>query len=85
MTYQVIWEDSALAELHGIWQVSIDKDGIQQVAKRIDIELTHNPRQARESRHEDFRVLFKYPLVVWFRVLERMQMVQVLHVRLVKR
>lgn len=85
MSYRVIWENAALAQLDAIWKASLDKEGIQNTATRINTELTFNPLEAGESRSRDYRVLFKYPLVVWFRVLERPREVQVLHVRSVER
>ena len=47
--------------------------------------LRFKPLEAGESRSRDYRVLFKYPLVVWFRVVEGMSEVQVLHVRSAER
>jgi plasmid stabilization system protein ParE len=81
VSYRVIWEDAALAQLDEIWKTSLDKEGIQNTATRINTELTFNPLEAGESRSRNYRVLFKYPLVVWFRVVERLSEVQVLHVR----
>jgi plasmid stabilization system protein ParE len=81
VSFRVIWSDAALAELHNIWSNALDQEGVENTAKRIDIELTFNPREAGESRGPDRRVMFKFPLVVWFRVLDRMRDVQVLHVR----
>jgi plasmid stabilization system protein ParE len=85
VTYRVIWENAALAELDEIWRDSLDQEGIQNVATRVNTELMHRPTEADESRDENYRVLFKFPLVVWFRVLERIQEVQVLHVRATRR
>lgn len=84
MTYHVLWDDAAIAELDEIWKAAIDKEGIRNTATRIDIELTFNPLEAGESRKPPYRVLFKYPLVVWFQVQERIRQVQVLHVRAMK-
>jgi plasmid stabilization system protein ParE len=81
VSYRIIWEDVALAQLDEIWKASLDKEGIQNTATRINTELTFNPLEAGESRSRNYRVLFKYPLVVWFRVVERLSEVQVLHVR----
>ena len=81
MTYRVLWEDAALAELNSIWEAALDKEGIRNTATRINTELTYNPLAADESRDQHYRVLFKFPLVVWFEVLERLQEVRVLHVR----
>jgi plasmid stabilization system protein ParE len=85
VSYQVVWEDAALNELDDIWKASHDKEGVQNTATRIDTQLKFNPLEAGESRSRNYRVLIKYPLVVWFRVIERLNEVQVLHVRSVER
>jgi hypothetical protein len=33
MSYRVIWEDAALAQLDEIWNASLDKEGIQNTAR----------------------------------------------------
>jgi hypothetical protein len=60
-------------------------DGIQNTATRINTERGFKPLEAGESRSRDYRVRFKHPLVIWFRVVEGMSEVQVLHVRLAGR
>ena len=85
MSYRVVWDDAALAQLDEIWNESFDKEGIQNTATRTDTELTFNPLEAGESRSRGYRVMFKFPLVVWFHVVERLREVQVLHVRSAKR
>src|SRR5207244_10762682 len=85
VSYRVVWEDAALAQLDEIWKASLDQEGLQNTATRINTELTFNPLEAGESRSRSYRVLFKYPLVVWFRVVERLSEVQVLHVRSAER
>ena len=85
MTFHVVWEDAALAELDDIWNAAPDREGIQNTATRINTELEFNALEAGESRRPPYRVLFKFPLVVWFQVLERLQEVRVLHVRAMKR
>jgi hypothetical protein len=85
VTYRVLWDEVALAELDEIWKSTQDREGLQHVVTRTNIELTHNPLEAGESREQQQRVLFKFPLVIWFRALERIREVQVLHVKLVKR
>ncbi len=44
---------AALAELGEIWEASLDKEGIQNTATRINTELTFNPLEAGESRSRD--------------------------------
>jgi hypothetical protein len=85
VTYRVDWEILALAELDEIWNSAIDREGVENTATRINIELTFQPLEAGESRHDDYRVLIKFPLVVWYRVVQRIGMVQVLHVRAIRR
>jgi hypothetical protein len=85
VTYYVEWDDRALTALDEIWKTSHDREAIQNVATRIDTELTFNPTEAGESREGDFRVLFKFPIVVWFRVIERIQLVQVVYIRAIRR
>jgi plasmid stabilization system protein ParE len=85
VSYRVIWEDAALTQLDEIWKASLDKEGIQNTATRINTQLTFKPLEAGESRSRNYRILFKYPLVVWFRVVERLSEVQVLHVRSAER
>ena len=56
MNYRVTWEDAALAQLDEIWKASLDKEGIQNTATRINTELTFRPLEAGESRSRDYRV-----------------------------
>jgi len=85
VTYRVVWEHAALTKLDGIWTAALDKEGIENTATRINTELTFNPLESGESRDADFRVLFKFPLIVWFQVVERFREVRVLHVRLINK
>ena len=85
MSYRVVWDKRALAELDDIRREFLDKEAIQHVVTRVDTQLTYQPAEAGESRHENYRVLFKYPLVVWFEVIEQTQDVRVVHVRTLKR
>jgi plasmid stabilization system protein ParE len=85
VSYRVIWSDDALSELNGIWETSADSEGVKNTATRVNIELEFVPLEAGESRDENVRVLIKHPLVVWFRVIERLAEVQVLHVHATRR
>ena len=85
MTYQVLWEEAALFALDEIWKSVQDREGLQHVVTRLNIELTHNPTEAGESRDTGERVMFKFPLVVWFRTIERIRLVQVAHVKRARR
>ena len=85
MTFRVEWETAALDDLDQIWREADDKEGIENTAVRINTELTYQPLSAGESRDNGRRVLFKFPLIVWFRVLAERQEVRVLHVYAIKR
>ena len=80
MTYEVYWKRQALNELDEIWKSAADKEGIENTATRINIELTHKPLDAGESRIAGIRIHFKYPLVVYFQVHPRLPLVIVTHV-----
>ncbi len=81
MSYRVVWDNRALDELRSIRRQHSDREGFRHVITRINRQLSHNPLQAGESRHHNYRVLFKYPLVVWFEVIDRLQEIRVMHVR----
>jgi plasmid stabilization system protein ParE len=85
VTYRVVWDDRALDELDGIRRQYPDKEGLNHVVSRLDTQLSHQPNEAGESRHRNYRVLFKYPLVVWFEIMDRMREVRIVHVRITKR
>jgi hypothetical protein len=85
VSYRVVWDKRALEELDQIRRRLPDKEGIQHVVSRINIQLTYQPTDAGESRHGNYRVLFKYPLVAWFEVNERLREVRVVYVRRSKR
>jgi hypothetical protein len=84
VTFRVIWDDVAILELDRVWRLATDREWIENLAVRINTELTHNPLEAGESRAENNRVLIKYPLTVWFRVIDRIREVHVLQVRLAR-
>jgi hypothetical protein len=44
-----MWDDAALAQLDEIWKASLDKEGLQNTATRINTELTFNPLEAGKS------------------------------------
>ena len=85
MTYDVLWSDEALAKLDAIWRPADDKEGVEHLAIRANLELGHEPCTKGESRDGESRVLFKLPLVVWFEVYEATKQVIVLHIRFAPR
>lgn len=81
MSYDVSWTSRARSELAAIQAAMRDKESVEHAALRVDLELAGNPLEAGESRDAGRRVLFKYPLVVWFRVNERLREAIVYDVR----
>jgi hypothetical protein len=84
VTFRVLWDEVALSELDQIWWAASDREGIEHVVTRINTELTFNPLMAGESRADNYRVLIKHPLVIWFRIMERLAEVQVVHIRVTR-
>ena len=85
MSYHVVWDNRALVELDQIRRQYPDKEGFQHVVTRLDTQLAHKPSEAGESRQDNYRVIFKYPLAVWFEVLDGLKEVRIVHVRITKR
>ncbi len=80
MTFRVTWDPEAESELQRIYDAAIDKEGVANAATRVGLELAAVPLGAGESRDEETRILFKFPLIVWYRVNERMRDVAVVRV-----
>ena len=81
MKYQVIWQEEAISALQRIISSTLDVQGLKNTVVRIGLELGARPNRSGESRDRGMRILFKYPLIVWFRVDERMKEVFILRVR----
>ena len=80
MSFRVTWDPEAEDELQRIYDAAIDKEGVANAARRVGLELAAVPLEAGESRDEENRILFKFPLIVWFRVHERTRDVSVVRV-----
>ena len=85
MSYEVIWDDSATDELQRVHDEALDKEGVVHAVTRIGIELSQIPLEAGESREGNRRILFKYPLIVWYAVNDRLKTVRVTRVGLWRR
>ena len=85
MNYRVVWDYDAVDALQRIYDASRDQEGLANTVTRIGIELGLNPTQAGESRDIGKRILFKHPLVIWFRIDDRMKEVVVTNVRALRR
>ena len=81
MKYQVVWEADAIDALQGIYNAAYDQEGVLNTVTRIGMELSSNPHEAGESRDVGERVLFKFPLLVFFRISEPLKQVAVYKVR----
>ena len=80
MRYTVIWAPSAEEDLAGMWMEAPDRRDISDVANRIDALLAARPESLGESRDENVRVAFEWPLGVEFEVLPHDRIVYVLSI-----
>lgn len=80
MTFRVTWDPEAEDELQRIYDIAIDKEGVANAATRIGLQLAAVPQESGESRDENTRILFKFPLIVWYRIDERLREVAVVRV-----
>jgi hypothetical protein len=85
VNYRIVWDPDAIGVLQRIYDASGDQEGVANTVTRLGLELGTNPTQAGESRDRNGRILFKHPLVVWFRVDERMKEVIIYQVRAMRR
>ena len=81
MSYLVTWSDEASADVQRIYEKAADPEGVALTVFRIGLQLSESPGQAGESRDAGTRILFKYPLVIWFHLGERFQDVLVFQVK----
>ena len=81
MNYHVEWLPDAVEGLQRVFHASTDQQGLINTVTRIGLELGARPGGAGESRDKGMRILFKYPLIVWFRIDERLKVVSIYEVR----
>jgi hypothetical protein len=80
--YRVEWIQKALDKLASIW-IQADsnmRQAITAASHTIDNELQNDPFRQSESRDNDERVLFEYPLAALIQVDLQQRIVWVLHV-----
>lgn len=70
-----------LEQLQRIHDTMLDQEGMRNTVTRIELELRKIPHEAGESRDRGRRVLFKFPLLVWYRIDERLRQVIITDVR----
>ena len=80
MTFTIVWDPDAEAELANIWVNSPDRSAVTLAAYDLEQRLRRNPDQVGESRPNDRRVAFEPPLGLMFRVLDADRIVRVLNV-----
>jgi len=85
--YLVIWASAALRELAALW-VDADpdlRDAITAAAEKIDVALARSAGDVGESRPDNRRIAFEYPLRFLFRVGSSNQRVVISHVWSIER
>jgi hypothetical protein len=80
VTFNIVWAFGAIDSLQRIYDSAPDKEGLIHTVTRIGLELQSRPHEAGESRDANERILFKHPLVVTFRIIERLQTVVIFRV-----
>lgn len=80
MTYTVVWQASAEAELVRLWIAAADRGVISAAANEIDRALRRNPAQSGESRDANARILVVPPQVVSYEIREQDRLVVILFV-----
>ena len=80
--WTVDWLQSALDELADLWNQAdaASRQHITSACNEIDQRLKRNPNSEGESRADDRRILFVYPLAVLYRVINDNSKVEILHV-----
>jgi hypothetical protein len=80
--FRVEWLQEAVDELAGIWTQadSSSRQAVTAATHALDEELQANPYRQSESRDDEERVLFVYPLAVQVEVDLQRRIVWVLHV-----
>lgn len=81
MNYRVIWDPDVNDPLQRIYDETPDKEAVVNAVTRIGLELAAVPLEAGESRENGTRILFKFPLIVWYRTDERLRDVVIFRVQ----
>ncbi len=68
MTYRVVWNRAAEADLASVWIGSRDRAAVTAAAHRLDESLREAPEETGESRDKGCRIGIESPLVILFRV-----------------
>ncbi|MGL4512890.1 MAG: hypothetical protein ACRCT8_07340 [Lacipirellulaceae bacterium] len=68
MTYPVYWASIAESQLARIWLGSRHRGRVTDAANAVDTQLSQDPTSVGESRSDDYRIVFEWPLIVTFRV-----------------
>ena len=84
MSYTVIWDEDVQEELQRLHDSAIDPEAVRHAVVRVGLELSQIPLTAGESRGDNRRVIFKFPLIAWYTVHERLKMVVITQIRMLK-
>ena len=80
MRFTVLWTPDAEKDLADIWIEAPDRRAISTAANAIDASLAERPESFGESRDQNVRVAFMWPLGIEFEVLSEDRIVYVLSV-----
>ena len=68
MSYRVRWRRKAKEALAAVWLAASDRNEVTAAAHRIEVLLRRDPLSSGESRGGNFRVVFDWPIGVFYQV-----------------
>jgi len=78
MHYQLFWDRDAEANLTAIWLAARYHQRINEAVLRLEQKLQSHPEDERESRDDEYRIMFASPLAVTYRIYEEDRKVLIL-------
>jgi plasmid stabilization system protein ParE len=85
VSFEVVWSATAIKLLERIFDSIDDQEGLINTVTRINTELASVAAEAGESREPGRRILFKFPLVITYDVIERIRSVTIIEVGRMRR
>ena len=85
MKYTVEWLPAAENDLAEIWgNAGLHVDDVTRAADHIDTVLGYDPLRFSESRLGNRRVMFEFPLMIHFEIIEDDYLVRVISVAFIR-
>lgn len=85
MNYRIVWVQAQLKRIANVWDTLDPKERhtVSQALDKIDYQLQDQPLNVGESRSiATDRILVEPPFAIWYRVHERLRVVQIYFVHI---